>query len=65
MRPAHMGGFASKVVWGEGTLEDLNSNPLEDLVLPIELGHDATLPETVFTTTWKFGMPFVTKGRLL
>jgi dUTPase len=50
----HMGGFASKVVWGEGTLEDLNPNPLEDLVLPIEIGHDATLPD--YPTTGSAGM---------
>mgnify|MGYP002012463620 FL=1 len=53
----HMGGFASKVVWGEnsiGSLEDLNANPLEDLVLPIELGHDATLPD--YATTGSAGM---------
>ena len=56
----HMGGFASKVVWGEGTLEDLNSNPLEDLVLPVQLGPDATLPD--YPTTGSAGMQLFPAG---
>ena len=55
-----MGGFASKVVWGDGTLEDLNSNPLEDLVVPIELGLDATLPD--YPTTGSAGMQLFPSG---
>ena len=56
----HMGGFASKVVWGDGTLEDLNSNPLEDLVVPIELGLDATPPD--YPTTGSAGMQLFPSG---
>lgn len=55
-----MGGFASKVVWGDGTLEDLNSNPLEDLVVPIELGLDATPPD--YPTTGSAGMQLFPSG---
>ena len=47
-----MGNFSSKIVWGEvqdieggGSLEDLNANPLEDLVIPVELDPDAVLPD--------------------
>ena len=46
-----MGNFSSKVIWGEvnevdnSTLEDLNSNPLEDLVIPVALEPDAVLPD--------------------
>ena len=46
-----MGNFSSKVIWGEvqdvdnGTLEDLNTNPLEDLVIPVALEPDAVLPD--------------------
>ena len=39
-----MGNFSSKVdlgrvqdIEGGGSLEDLNTNPLEDLVIPVEL----------------------------
>ena len=59
----HMGGFASKVVWGEdstGSLEDLNINPLEDLVLPVELGLDATMPD--YPTTGSAGMQLFPSG---
>lgn len=51
-----MGGFASKVVFGgeEGSLEDLNTNPLEDLVVPVETGIGATLPD--YATTGAAGM---------
>jgi len=57
-----MGGFASKVVWGEGTLDDLHSNPLEDLVLPVELGHGATLPD--YPTTGSAGLQLFPSGDL-
>jgi len=47
-----MGNFSSKIVWGEvqdieggGSLEDLNTNPLEDLVIPVELDPDAVMPD--------------------
>mgnify|MGYP006085222811 CR=1 FL=1 len=47
-----MGNFSSKVIWGEvhdveggGSLEDLNTNPLEDLVIPVALAPDAVLPD--------------------
>ena len=47
-----MGNFASRVIWNEvhdieggGSLEDLNTNPLEDLVIPVELDPDAVLPD--------------------
>ena len=51
-----MGGFASKVVFGgdEGSLEDLNTNPLEDLIVPVETGTGATLPD--YPTTGAAGM---------
>ena len=47
-----MGNFASRVIWNEvhdieggGSLEDLNTNPLEDLVIPVEIAPDAVLPD--------------------
>jgi len=47
-----MGNFSSKVIWGEvhdveggGSLEDLNTNPLEDLVIPVTLASNAVLPD--------------------
>ena len=47
-----MGNFASRVIWNEvhdieggGSLEDLNTNPLEDLVIPVELDPDAVMPD--------------------
>lgn len=54
--PKDMGGFASKVVFGgeDGSLEDLNTNPLEDLVVPVEVGIGATIPD--YATTGAAGM---------
>jgi dUTPase len=51
-----MGGFSSKVVWGQvqdtaigGSLEDLNTNPLEELVIEVELAPNAVLPDYATT----------------
>ena len=47
-----MGNFSSRVIWGQvhdvesaGSLEDLNTNPLEDLVIPVALAPDAVVPD--------------------
>ena len=45
-----MGQFASKVVFGGEEGEELQtSNPLEDLVIDVELSKDATLPDYATT----------------